>query len=251
MILNSFRSYIAKFSRQYGDLVLCDDYHIYWRKKIFPHYKENRKKSRENSIFDWKIIFASLNKIKSEIKEIFPAKFLSVAECEADDIIAILVKNFSEKDNILIVSGDKDFVQLYKYNSIKQYSPVLKIFLEEEHPVEYLNNKIIHGDIGDGIPNILSSDDTFVSGKRQRPITAKFLSEYNQNPNQLNSFIKTRLHKNRILIDFDYIPEYLENDIMREFEKEQIGSFQKLYKYLKDNNMKALLSAYGELKLCI
>ena len=112
MVLNSLRSYRTKFFKDYGELVICYDGRNYWRKEIFPYYKQNRKKSRESSNLDWDSIFQTLNKIRDEIKENFPYKTIEVMNAEADDIIASLVFDMSKNPlpkNILIISSDKDF----------------------------------------------------------------------------------------------------------------------------------------------
>ena len=126
MILNAIRSFRSKFTEEYGDLILCSDSTQYWRKEIFPYYKANRKKAREESQIDWNAIHQILNKIKGEIEENLPYKFMVVPRCEADDIIAVLCRDFSSIEKILIISGDKDFLQLQKFKNVNQYSPLLK-----------------------------------------------------------------------------------------------------------------------------
>lgn len=237
MILSSLRSYKKKFGEEYGELVICNDTGNYWRKEIFPQYKANRKRSQENSEFDWNLIFAILNKIKSEIRENFPYKFISIPRCEADDIIAVLSKELSTRESVLIVSGDKDFVQLFKFPGVSQYSPVLKKFITEADPEGYLRNKIIYGDPGDGIPNIASDDKTFVEGRRQRRVGAKLISEGNA-----NLFWK----RNEVLIDFSFIPEWAKTEILEGFKKPAIGTKESVHKYLQNNSMKLLLAAHGE-----
>ena len=149
MILTSLKSIKTKFS-QYGEMVLCNDSTHSWRKDVFPYYKANRKKFREKSLYDWNVIFTSLNKIKKEIKENFPYKFIEVEHAEADDVIATLVMYNVDKE-FLIISGDRDFVQLQKYGlTVKQYSPVQKKFIVEKSPHLSIIIKILRGDLGDG-----------------------------------------------------------------------------------------------------
>ena len=99
MILNSVRMYRTMFSDKYGEVVLTYDSKHYWRRDFFPQYKSNRKKGREADNKNWDAIFEVLNKIKAEIKENLPYKFLEVYGAEADDIIATLCKHSqTEKD---------------------------------------------------------------------------------------------------------------------------------------------------------
>ena len=125
MILNSMRMYRTRFKEEYGELVLCYDSKHYWRRDFFPQYKCNRKKTREDSNHDWDAIFECLNEIKQELKDNFPYKHLEVYGAEADDIIAALCLEL-EFDNgkTLILSGDKDYIQLQKNKNVSQYSPI-------------------------------------------------------------------------------------------------------------------------------
>ena len=173
MVLNSLRSYKVKFGEKYGDLVICCDGRHYWRRDIFPFYKAGRKKDRAASTLDWTLIFETLNKIRDEIKEYFPYIVLDVDRTEADDIIAVLVQNKSPFEPVLILSGDKDFMQLQKHNRVDQYAPVQKKFVRTDSPRDFLKEQIIRGDRGDGIPNFLSNDDVLVKGERQKPISKK------------------------------------------------------------------------------
>ena len=161
-----------QFSKEFGEMVICCDGKDNWRKKVFPEYKANRRKNREEDATDWKTLFELLHEMRDDISKYFPYKVMHVDEAEADDIIAVIVRELSEEPT-LIVSSDKDFIQLQKFDNVKQWSPLQKKFVVGD-PVESLYDKTIRGDTGDGVPNILSSDDTFIiEGKRQTPITKK------------------------------------------------------------------------------
>ena len=118
----------------------------------------------------------------SEIREEFvtklPYKVLHVDKTEADDIIDTLCAQQTE-DLYLIISGDKDFIQLQHYGNVYQFSPLLKSFMgENENAVTFLREQIIKGDRSDGVPNILSDDDIFLRDERQKPINKKRLEEW-------------------------------------------------------------------------
>ena len=170
-VLNSLRMYRSKYNDQYGELVICCDDRNSWRREHFPYYKAGRKSSRESSPLNWSQIFDCFNTIKTELKTIFPYKFIQVENAEADDIIGMLSRSVSEK--IMIISSDKDFIQLQKYDNVYQWSPVTKKLVNGIEPNGYLFEHILRGDKGDGIPNILSKDDSIVEGVRQKPITKK------------------------------------------------------------------------------
>lgn len=129
MILNSLRMYRTQYKKEFGELVLACDGKNNWRRGYYPQYKANRKKSREESGFDWAEAFRIVNKIKEEIKENFPYKVIHIDECEADDIIGTICENsqeFGQYEDIMIVSADKDFLQLQRYKNVRQYSPLMK-----------------------------------------------------------------------------------------------------------------------------
>ena len=257
MILNSLRAYRVKFQEEYGELVICCDGRNYWRRDIFPFFKMGRKKTRANSHLDWSLIFETINKIRDDIKEHFPYKVIDVDRAEADDIIAVLTEACSPEP-VLILSGDKDFMQLQKHPNVVQYAPVQKKFLKTKTPVSFLAEHIIRGDVGDGIPNCLSSDDVFMhDSKRQTPVTKKRLSSWlpviesfhteSEIQDQMTDSEWRGFCRNRELIDFDYIPSDLKETILSiYYTAGNPGSRAKILNYLIEHRMKQLLDCIHE-----
>ena len=250
MVLNSLRSYKTKFSKDFGELVLCyDDKHC-WRKDYFPYYKQNRKKARSESSLDWNQLFDILTKIQNELEENFPYKVLKINGAEADDIIAILSNKISSTPNlyeeILIISGDKDFIQLHQSDNVKQYSPTLKKFVVDENPEQYKFEHIIRGDKGDGVPNVLSQDTVFVEDLRQRPITKKKLTEWKENGIPEGE-IKRNYQRNKTLIDFDSIPNELGELIYNKWvDKITQNDKSKILPYFMKHRLKELTEKLGD-----
>jgi hypothetical protein len=250
MVLNSLRSYKTKFSKDFGELVLCyDDKHC-WRKDYFPYYKQNRKKARSESSLDWNELFDILTKIQNELEENFPYKVLKIDGAEADDIIAILSNKISSTPNlyeeILIISGDKDFIQLHQSDNVKQYSPTLKKFVVDENPEQYKFEHIIRGDKGDGVPNVLSQDTVFVEDLRQRPITKKKLTEWKENGIPEGE-IKRNYQRNKTLIDFDSIPNELGELIYNKWvDKITQKDKSKILPYFMKHRLKELTEKLGD-----
>ena len=250
MVLNSLRSYKTKFSKDFGELVLCyDDKHC-WRKDYFPYYKQNRKKARSESSLDWNELFDILTKIQNELEENFPYKVLKINGAEADDIIAILSNKISSTPNlyeeILIISGDKDFIQLHQSDNVKQYSPTLKKFVVDENPEQYKFEHIIRGDKGDGVPNVLSQDTVFVEDLRQRPITKKKLTEWKENGIP-ECEIKRNYQRNKTLIDFDSIPNELGELIYNMWvDKITQNDKSKILPYFMKHRLKELTEKLGD-----
>ncbi len=212
-----------RFRNDYGDLILCYDDKNYWRREIFPFYKKNRKQEREASKYDWDEVFSVLNIIRDEIRDHFPYKVLQVQGAEADDVIAALVHMESDQpdpERTLILSADKDFIQLHKYDFVNQYDPIRNRWIEHEDPVQYLQEHIIKGDRSDGIPNILTCDDAIVTGKPQKKMSKeKITSLASMNPQDFTNFIRLRNWKrNSQLIDLNQIPLELTDRIKTIYE---------------------------------
>ena len=239
MILNSVRNYQKKYAPDYGEIVLCTDSSHTWRKDFYPLYKANRKKTRDASDLDWKMLFDTLQKVKEEIRDNFPYRYMYVEQCEADDIIAILVKHAREK--VMIVSGDKDFQQLHKYDYVKQWSPNLNKLITCDDPDMFLKEHILTGDKSDGIPNILSNDDCFVEGIRQTPLRKGIKDSYLRMTIEKDDKYYRNYLRNQTLIDLEFIPQNIEDKILEEYEStEPVRG--KVFDYLRTHRLNELLN---------
>ena len=255
MILNSLRGINKKFRKEYGELVIASDGKHSWRKQIFPNYKANRKKTREQSGHDWESIFDFLNRIRNELKEFLPYKIIEVETAEADDVIAVLIRKMervvgpNHAKKMLIVSGDKDFIQLHSDN-VKQYNPILNKYVgKDETPSIYIKEHILKGDRSDGVPNILSDDNVFVEGRRQRPLSKKKLNElicagflYTA----LNDEEQKNYDRNRKLIDLTCIAQELEEKIKSEFDNIKVATRDKILNYFISRKLKTLIEIIDE-----
>lgn len=252
MILNILRTHLKNFRGEYGEVILCCDNRNYWRKQYFPFYKAGRKKAREKSDLNWHLIFDMLAKFKTELKENFPYKVIDVEGAEADDIIGTLVPRHIMFENILIISSDGDFLQLQKYNTgkfkVKQYNPAMKKFIISTNPEMELLEKIIRGDKGDGIPNILSPSDCFVREIRQSTISSvkldKFLNEVYTSWN--DNVAMEGFARNRILIDLSYIPTDIRDKIINNYEEVKPAPKGKILNYLIEHKLKNLMDVIEE-----
>jgi len=255
--LSTLKSYKKKYGKEYGDIVICCDGRKYWRREYYQHYKAGRKKAREASDLDWGLIFDTLSEMREDIAKNFPYKVLHIERCEADDIIAALSKYAQENElimegleetsqKILIVSSDNDFKQLQLYPNVKQWSPMQKKYVNatQREIIEYKIEHIVKGDAGDGIPNILSKDDVFVSGERQKPMSAKRLKEFID-----NGFIACKTdderrnwQRNITLVDFDHIPDDVRQEIVTTYiNTKPTGDKMAIMNYLIANKCRLLL----------
>ena len=245
MVLNSLRGHNKKFRKQYGEMVIACDSGNVWRKQIFPNYKAGRKANREKSEHDWEYIFDLLSKVKNEIKQFLPYKVIEVESVEADDIIAVLCKRTNEK--VLILSGDKDFIQLHN-DRIKQYNPVLNKFVGQgENPSLYIREHILKGDRSDGIPNVLSDDNVFIEGRRQRPLSKKKIEAWcNEIVPTFNEEEQKNYDRNRKLIDLSCLPKDIEDKINNEFNDVKVATRDKILGYFINKKLKTLIESIDE-----
>lgn len=252
MVVNTIRSYNAKFGEEFGQMIIaCDSKERYWRKDLFQYYKSNRKKDREASGYDWNVIFEAISIIKQELKEYFPYKVIEVASAEADDIIATLCKwsKLNSQEPVLIISGDHDFFQLQEYKKVKQFSPIKNKFIKADRPAsELVLEHIIRGDRGDGIPNVLSDDDSIVADTRQKKIMQVKLDQWIEDPTTMpqDDKFKRNFDRNKQLVDLSLIPKNIENQIINTFENYPRNEKSKILNYLIENKMKNLLEHLEE-----
>ena len=260
MILNSLRMYRTRYKEEYGELVLAVDASNNWRKTAFPQYKASRKKTQKQSDFDWGEAFRILNKIREEIAENFPYTVVRVDGCEADDVIGTLVTRNPDPnrdydpEKIMIVSSDRDFLQLQKYKYVRQFSPLLKKELSVDNPRVYLQTHIIKGDKGDGVPNILSDDNVFVEGFRQTPITQKKIDSIIEDLEEGELLYAASWYRNycrnKKLIDLSETPQELRTEIINNFMADKPDTRWmrrgKVFPYLVENKCNELIKSAQE-----
>ena len=253
MILNSIRMYNKKYRDQYGQMVICADGMNTWRRNYFPEYKAHRRKNRDESSQDWTEIFRILHLVRDEIKENLPYKVLHIEGCEADDIIGSLVmhtQEFGNNEPVMIVSSDKDFIQLQKFDNVKQFSPIQKKLVTDDNPRAYLWNHIMRGDSGDGIPNVLSADDTFISEKSQTPLRQTKIDMWIENADNLREVMDEETYRNyqrnKKLIDLNDIPEEIQSPIINTFIEQPLAMRMKVLNYLIKKRCNRLIEVVEE-----
>jgi hypothetical protein len=249
MILNSVRSYNVKFKNEFGEMIIACDAGNNWRRQIFPYYKANRRKNREKSEINWTSVFETLNKVRDELKDYFPYRVLRVEGAEADDIIGTLAQTYGNtNEKILILSGDKDFVQLQAYMNVQQFDPVQKKWRKTNDVDKFMKEHIIRGDAGDGVPNFLSADDTFVVGARQKPISQKKLDQWlDADPKEFCDEKMLRGYlRNQQLVDLNFIPPDIKKEVLVQYEQQAGKGRDKLFNYFIDRRLKLLLESINE-----
>ena len=250
MVLNTYRMYRKMFKEDFGELVICHDSSNCWRKDIFEYYKLNRKAKQDASDVDWESIYDALHKIRTEVEQNFPYKNIKVERAEADDIISVLCEKYSSSEKILILSNDKDFKQLQKFTNVSQYSCIKKEFLICDDPDGFLIDHIVRGDSSDGIPNVLSDDDTFmIESKRQKRLTKKTIEDILETYRMTGSppeYCSAGWERNKKLIDLNYIPDTIQNEVVNQFQTNSEGDRSKILNYMIENRLKNLIENLEE-----
>lgn len=259
VVISTIKGYKKKFHQEYGNevVIACDSNH-YWRKDVFPHYKAGRKKAREESDIPWNLIFKYMEAVKQDLMEHFPYKVITVHGAEADDIIGVLVQDIAtqpeqstldigEPKKTLIISGDKDAKQLLTHKNIRQWIPREKKYAQlEESSKLFLRRLILTGDKGDGVANVFSPADSFVTGIRQKPATEKKMLPMLEAKNMLDAapddFTRQRIIENTRMISFNAIPKSLRSNIIDAYEVQPKGNRMSIMKYLAAKDMKLMLA---------
>jgi hypothetical protein len=247
MFLVSLRHNRKKFNEDYGEIVICCDGKNSWRREAFAYYKANRRSSREKSDLDWNELFRIMGDIREEMNQYFPYKVIQIERCEADDIIGVICHEYGTQLNtgaerILILSGDKDFIQLQKYANVDQYNPAMKKFVRHKDPADYLVEQVFKGDSGDGVPNILSPDNCLVIGERQKPMTAKKMALFKESLDNMDETTRIRYHRNKMMIDLSETPEIYKKQILEAYNQEKTVGRSKLFNYFIEKKLKNLMT---------
>jgi 5'-3' exonuclease len=205
-----------------------------WRKKVYPEYKAQRLDARKASLIDYEQFYKVNDGFVEELKKVFPNFYwMRVKDSECDDIVAILTK---ERDlgDITIVSSDKDFIQLLKFEGVKIFSPCAADYLESLNPLTDLDVKIIMGDSGDNIPAILP---------KTGPVKAtKYFNEGILYDDKQPDEVKENIKRNRLLISFEEIPEDVKKSVLNTFDSIRLESFgyMKFLEFCVTNSLKKI-----------
>ncbi len=242
---SSLLYYKKRFSKTHGLPIVCADRKPYWRDAVHKYYKKNRDKARKDSKIDWKAFSEHFKQVQEDINEFSPYPFIAPARTEADDSISVLTQYASaRKQPVMIVSSDKDMIQLQqRFPDVKQYSPSRKKLLTLKDADYDLLTHIIKGDTSDGIPNIFSPSDILMTtgGPKQKSVTKKMLEEVHalDDPlewSMLDDDSKAKFKRNRLLIDTSRIPGRIKDAIIEQYEQETATK--------KPNRMMACVKKY-------
>ena len=241
-IFNTIRMYNQEFRDEYGKMVICMDAGGNWRRGVFPEYKASRRKGRDESEHDWDKIYQVMNEVRDEVMNKTPFTCVRIENCEADDIIGAICELNTSPEPILIISPDKDFVQLQRYPNVKQWSNLQKKWVTPDvDPITDLEVKVLRGDSGDGVPNVLSDDDSLISeDKRQSPLSKKKVAALMEDPEALGTTIARRIIRNRNMIDLTRTPDEYKQESIRQLNAGPKGNIMSLMTLFTKHRMKLL-----------
>jgi 5'-3' exonuclease len=236
MVLNSIKTYKNMFKPEKIILAMeCEGES--WRKKKFDGYKINRNHSE---------VHEYIKEMQTDLIDNFKFTCVSSPSAEADDVIAVLTEKYCSK-KVVIISGDKDFKQLLKYNNVILFDPRSKTEIKDINPEYELLSLILKGDKIDGIPNIASPLNAIQDNIRQSPFGDKKVDEVYKIG--IDKFLETNpsynerylFNKKLIELSSDTIPkDVIEGIIWIEENYEILGTNEKITNYLNKNNIKSL-----------
>lgn len=155
----------VRMFQKYGEPVICADNKELpsWRLNYYPMYKSGRNKFREGqTLFSYSDAYILFDEWLEAIEKFSGMKFIGVPEAEADDIILVLgeLANANRLPTV-ILSPDKDFVQLQTEPYVEQYSWFTKKMVTPEEKTtqgdmkNWILEHICLGDHTDAVPRIV------------------------------------------------------------------------------------------------
>lgn len=214
-VVNILRS-IANTEKPKKIIVVWDGGRSPHRMAIYPEYKGQRKARRDKNDFDWE----DWNRQKSFTQKMLKALGITQVwekSMEADDYIYSLVKKYSGKSPVKILSNDKDFHQLLKTGKVTQLVNKKELGGETEltqeglmsifglTPKAYKDYLILVGDDSDNIKGFGGIGP--VLGKRflnKHGSIKAYLEDNSKSPDKFYTRLKEVYKLNRVLIDLRF-----------------------------------------------
>jgi 5'-3' exonuclease len=218
------------------------DYYIKHSKKFKEYqtqtYKGDRDKDDE---IPWEALWEAFDEIVYVFDKFTDFAVVKVDKAEADDIVAVLARKYGAYEHVYICSSDKDFRQL-QTETVHIYDPIRKSILS---PIDVDRYKKMH--------ILLAGDDNIKQVKKGagEKTCEKWINEGLDTILQTNPDIRERYEFNRVLIDFDCIPEDLQNKILHEYEglTHYSHSPSKLISYFSKRSMRKMAERLPEFRL--
>lgn len=163
--MNMLTGYLNKLKVTLDDIIVMALDYGSWRKDVDKTYKAQRKDYRES--FEeakwWQGQFDEFNNLYEKLNKALPFTWIKIWKCEADDVISVACRYFSDKE-IIIVSSDKDLEMLLTFPNVKIFSVISKKFKDVPNPTKVLLDKI-QQDISDNLLEKPSTEAEFEKRK--------------------------------------------------------------------------------------
>jgi len=259
-VFNSIYTTLWKF-KNVEEVVLCIDDSNSWRKAYYNRYKESRKIKKKESKVNWKELYSMMHKLASEFKHHMPFKILKVKSAEADDIIGILTRHMNNP--CVIVARDEDYFQCFaKKKNLRVYDPISQVLyapedINEGDIKDFLLKLVLCGQKKDDIPNILTPNDWGLTegtkGKRKpgfgevafnkmKHDVKGFLEKGYENKAYGKVDLHANLKRNRILMDFDKIPNTVVDRILGAYNNSHnLPPIENTYLWFEKYGMKSFM----------
>ncbi len=219
-VSGSLSGKFAKIGVEEGDeIVFVRDSSDSWRLDFYPRYKHHRRKKRKPEFETIRLHRDSiLNYVTTSFRRTRkgPVIAIDVPHCEADDIIATLAINATNP--VVIVSSDKDFLQLVNDN-ISVINPD-----GEPHTRSYdLERHIVFGDVADSIPSVSCFGEYTLDSNRVWGLSEDNFEAFAKDGKlDMETYprFKETYERNKNLIDFSCIPVIHSNAILEKYSEE-------------------------------
>jgi 5'-3' exonuclease len=192
------------------------------RYDVYPHYKANREskdwyskitltskeasKQEEEQSYLWQI-----TRVRQYLEEIF-CRQIQVSQIESDDLIAYYCKKYSDSENIIIYTNDRDLCQLLNYDNVSVYIDNKKLLITKDsyyvlfkhHYKNLCLIKTLCGDTSDNIKGI-------------EGLGEKTLFKYFPEINEKEITLQHILDKTNLLLESKKQPVVLKNIVEGKF----------------------------------
>lgn len=254
LIIQEILSLKKKFQK-YGNVVLCLDSHAgaNWRLDVYKPYKGSRASGREKSPINWGEVYSEINALTDALSQYSSLHVVTVDRAEGDDVILCLAELCAKaNEQVMIISADKDLIQVQKYPKIYQYSPITKKFVsstdKDSTMQDWLHDHVYLGDASDEVPSVFKN--LVFTPEFEKYLAEKHLnitpSTFEQKPEMIekvssafgsdifkklkigpatlkklfknddailkNSLLFERVKRNEKLVLMEYIPEYIRDE---------------------------------------
>jgi hypothetical protein len=257
-VFNSIYQCLWKF-KNVDEVILAIDDSNSWRKAAYSRYKESRKDKKKNDKIDWQELYKMMNKLANEFKHHMPFKTLKVKSAEADDVIGILVREI--KNPCVIIARDEDYFQCFaKKKNLRVYDPISQVlYAPDDFPdiKDFLMKLVFCGQRKDDIPNIITPDDWGLTESTQGKRRPGFGdAAFNKIKDDIKGFINkghinktygavdlhANLKRNRLLMDFDMIPNTIVDRIFQAYNNSHnLPPMENVYLFFEKYNMRTFM----------